>query len=52
LGVLLSVGDTDGARKAMFAKRLAGVQLRVRNFFFSTVTTLHATLGSKPPRAT
>lgn len=32
LGVLLSVGDPAGARKAMFAKRLAGVQFRVRNW--------------------
>lgn len=32
LGVLLSVGDPEGARKAMFAKRRAGVQLRVRSW--------------------
>ena len=32
LGVLLSVGDPEGARKAMFAKRQAGVQFRVRNW--------------------
>jgi hypothetical protein len=30
--VLLSVGDSVGARKAMFAKRLSGVQFRVSNW--------------------
>ena len=32
LGLLLSVGDPEGARKAMFAKRRAGVQFRVRSW--------------------
>ena len=32
LGVLLSVGDPEGACKAMFAKRRSGVQFRVRSW--------------------
>jgi hypothetical protein len=32
------VGEPEGARKAMFAKRRAGVQFRVRRFFFIKVT--------------
>ena len=32
LGVLLSAGDVEGAAKAMFAKRRAGVFLRVRSW--------------------
>lgn len=32
LGVLLSAGDPEGACRAMFAKRRAGVQLRIRSW--------------------
>ena len=47
LGVLLSAGDVEGAAKAMFAKRRAGVFLRVRSwarFDLSYLGRVHSTL--------